>query len=345
MKLGDPLSVPVPFDTLSAPAADEATRAALAAADAAYRRLESFRRLAARLAWKIYSDGDLPNAPASSQVRHFEVAAKKLRVQTRLVDGAGMITFRGTANLTNWTKVNLRAGWTQNPPRHRGFHEAWMACRSDIAEWLDKAKPTTLVLTGHSLGAALAQLAAFDLAHSYCIERVFLFAPPMVGGPDFNDAYAQQPIKGTDHCLGQVSEGFVLLSDAIALPLPRLLGYAPGPHVSRIDRFGISVKAVPGLMQQTIDGMSADGTHICSFRRPGDAVPLQTSDLGPPTVIDQVMPTFKPMAAAGGLWGWSIYATVSMANALARATGFHDKAGYAKAFGGKTLADDYASLR
>ena len=105
------------------------------------------------------------------------------------------------------------------------------------------------------------------------------------------------------------------------------------------------MKAVPGLMQQTIDGMSADGTHICSFRRPGDAVPLQTSDLGPPTVIDQVMPTFKPMAAAGGLWGWSIYATVSMANALARATGFHDKAGYAKAFGGKTLADDYASLR
>ena len=139
MKLADPLDSKIPNNSLPPVPADDALQRA------AINRYLLLRRLAARLSWKIYSDGDLPNAPASSQVHHFEVAVKKLRVQARMVDGAGMITFRRTANLANWTKVNLRAGWTQDPPRHRGFHEAWIACRPDIVTWLAKAKPTTLV--------------------------------------------------------------------------------------------------------------------------------------------------------------------------------------------------------
>ncbi len=70
------------------------------------------------------------------------------------------------------------------PLRHLGFVRAWERIREQVIEWLKSGSQESpqLVLTGHSLGGALALLAAFDLAKErFPIRAVITFGAPRVG--------------------------------------------------------------------------------------------------------------------------------------------------------------------
>jgi hypothetical protein len=85
----------------------------------------------------------------------------------RAADGAALLSFRGTQpdnykDLITDLRANLVA-WPESAGQvHNGFAVALRALRPPILEWIEAKKPdrSKLILTGHSLGAAMATLAA-----------------------------------------------------------------------------------------------------------------------------------------------------------------------------------------
>ena len=91
------------------------------------------------------------------------------------------------------------------PGRHVGFSIAWAALKDDVEDWLadalEQGEIDRIIYSGHSLGGAMAQVAAFDHARieaGYERDRgiapsrvgaVVTFGAPAVGSTDFAAAY------------------------------------------------------------------------------------------------------------------------------------------------------------
>lgn len=106
-----------------------------------------------------------------------------------------VLAFRGTNNRSELLLTDgniLPWGW---PCRHLGFWVAWSSIRSQVTTWLESLdpRPVSLLFTGHSLGGALAQIAAFDLAGQYTIDAVITFGAPRPGFFRFRDSYEIRP--------------------------------------------------------------------------------------------------------------------------------------------------------
>lgn len=132
--------------------------------------------------------------PAFDHVMEFDI--KHTRGFCFLYQGRAHIAFRGTQDAVNWMR-NFQVCRTRATPfRHRGFVNSLAVAKPTIDRWLDSlpasrdgGKPP-LVLTGHSLGGAMAILAAYD----YAVDRrnvaaVVTFGAPAVGKEDFVDKY------------------------------------------------------------------------------------------------------------------------------------------------------------
>jgi hypothetical protein len=88
---------------------------------------------------------------------------------------------------------------------HRGFLRAIESLLPKIVSWLDGPEagsaPKPLLITGHSLGGALATLAAFFLhQRGYPIRAVYTFASPRVGNGGWRDVYnGKHPTSNIQH--------------------------------------------------------------------------------------------------------------------------------------------------
>jgi hypothetical protein len=100
----------------------------------------------------------------------------------RFRSGAVAVAFRGTQT-TEDAIVNMDTTLVQNPFHagrvHRGFLERYQELRDELRHVLDgwNVCRTDLLVTGHSLGAALATLATFDWRPA----RAIVFGSPKVG--------------------------------------------------------------------------------------------------------------------------------------------------------------------
>lgn len=117
--------------------------------------------------------------------------------------GTAFVAFRGSSDLADWiadfdfvpTRYVPVAGFGQV---HAGFQDVYACVRDSVAANLPTAAHgcENILITGHSLGAALAVLAAPDVARTVLagrpgtIEpRLTTFGGPRVGLPDFAAAF------------------------------------------------------------------------------------------------------------------------------------------------------------
>ncbi|KAJ4286232.1 hypothetical protein N0V90_013266 [Kalmusia sp. IMI 367209] len=111
-----------------------------------------------------------------------------------------IVSFRGSASIQNWitnldfgaVSTNLCAGCTA----HRGFWQSWQDSRSAVTaavKSLAASHPTyQIVTTGHSLGGAIATLAAADLRNSGYRVTLYSFGAPRVSSSKLADYITKQ---------------------------------------------------------------------------------------------------------------------------------------------------------
>ncbi|HEY1663765.1 MAG TPA: lipase family protein [Verrucomicrobiae bacterium] len=168
------------------------------------------------------------------------------------IGDAIVLAFRGTKDIRDWLTdaefFKARLADTPAPPCkilrldrvsphqkrgnqieiHEGFLRAAESLLPKIIRWLAGPSagsvPKPLLITGHSLGGALASLAAYFLQQrGHQIRAVYTFASPRVGNGSFRDSYNRQGAGGND--LARRSFRVAAAGDLVPL-LPGLLdGY------------------------------------------------------------------------------------------------------------------------
>ncbi len=150
-----------------------------------------------------YQAGAISDAPGWRELnlelvgQPFEHPDKKLRGFVAQNDRHVVVSFRGTiaTEIVNWKRNIDLAPYPTEPNAesrvHAGFNEAFDALQSQIRTLLTPLQigSRQVILTGHSLGAAMAVIAGFRLHDLLKSPEVFTFGQPMVGNEMFSRIY------------------------------------------------------------------------------------------------------------------------------------------------------------
>lgn len=145
----------------------------------------------------------------NARLLHLQVESHGLKVKGRFAAGGTegfvaespemvILAFRGTTDKADW-RTNLRA---RNPKTvlvkgrppvcvHEGFLRAYEAVQAEVERLLAGVKDKPIYITGHSLGGAVAVVAAMSLARDE-IAACYTFGAPRVGDRSF-DEYVKAP--------------------------------------------------------------------------------------------------------------------------------------------------------
>ncbi|MFK8031687.1 MAG: lipase family protein [Gammaproteobacteria bacterium] len=181
-----------------------------------------------------------------------------------------VVSFRGTKGFADMA-TDLMIKRDQVPwvagGVHRGFSRAidsvWKDVETVVGNELGNRK---LFVTGHSLGAALAQLAAIRLKGSgEDVTAVYAFGSPFIGDDKFAKAY--------DSALAQRTFLHINHKDAVTRIPPRWLGFTPvatasswlfvgaGHKMARLmdaDESDVSADSPVGMTEQVVESMIDD---------------------------------------------------------------------------------------
>lgn len=111
---------------------------------------------------------------------------------------AVVVAFRGSEDIKNWITnldtVRTSYGACSGCSVHLGFNAAYnnvsSEVRSRVKEYMAKFPGASLIVTGHSLGGALAVLCAVDLNNNVrAVDIVYTFGQPRVGNDKFAAYY------------------------------------------------------------------------------------------------------------------------------------------------------------
>ena len=108
----------------------------------------------------------------SGELRHIEAAQPDCAGLRQAFhygtgDRRAVIAFRGTLiSSPHNLKADLDLRWDEAPPRHHGFNRAWREMEREVCAWLAQNQPKWITLTGHSLGGAIATVAALEVLGS-----------------------------------------------------------------------------------------------------------------------------------------------------------------------------------
>lgn len=103
-----------------------------------------------------------------------------------LSDRVVLLAFRGTESLGDWLS-NLDTFSTPRPYGrvHRGFLAAFQIVEEELRTILSNLQGRPLLLTGHSLGGAIATIAAAEWSGQIPIAWLYTFGQPAVGKGEF----------------------------------------------------------------------------------------------------------------------------------------------------------------
>ena len=101
-----------------------------------------------------------------------------------------LVTFRGTEHRRDWL-LNITITSTEKVygTVHTGFQRGFDRAQQQLEEELNRLSPSTVLITGHSLGGALATVAAAAWQGKYPISGVYTFGQPAVGRGEFQDFF------------------------------------------------------------------------------------------------------------------------------------------------------------
>eukprot|EP00030_Apusomonadida_sp_AF-17_P002471 a339785_1203.p2 GENE.a339785_1203~~a339785_1203.p2 ORF type:complete len:306 (+),score=96.13 a339785_1203:27-920(+) len=116
-----------------------------------------------------------------------------------------ILSFEGSANVTNWItniqflKVDFQFPNAPEGARvHRGFYKAYQAIgvdvENDVGQLIDQLPGYQVLVTGHSLGGALAVFGAIDVSlnRPHVPVNVYTFGQPRVGNKMFSEWFDMQ---------------------------------------------------------------------------------------------------------------------------------------------------------
>jgi triacylglycerol lipase len=99
-----------------------------------------------------------------------------------------LVALRGTSILPDWltdATIGVSTGPTGTPV-HMGFNTTYKSFAPELQTYFQKHRPKTIHCVGHSLGGALATLAADYLSSNTGAKvELYTFGSPRTGGPDF----------------------------------------------------------------------------------------------------------------------------------------------------------------
>jgi hypothetical protein len=188
-----------------------------------------------------------------------------------ILHGHPILCFKGTNTIRLGLIDALILPWGR-PIRHMGFHLAWSIIKSKVIGWLESLSyKKGLILTGHSLGGAMAFLAAYDLC-DLGIAAVITFGAPRPGMYDFKDKYASRCNENTKTTkpLGEITYRYTHETDIVSRVPPPLFFYhvgsservvkddgtikegCPPNYLQRIDEINIKIRGMTsGLLEYT----------------------------------------------------------------------------------------------
>ncbi len=111
-------------------------------------------------------------------------------------DSAILVSFRGTDSLAYWLSgLDVDSSLSTNYGSvHRGFVEAFRSIAPEVVDTIQQFKPRRklILLTGHSLGAAVAAIAACEVAKAITVNAIYTFGQPRVGDVQTVDFVARK---------------------------------------------------------------------------------------------------------------------------------------------------------
>jgi pimeloyl-ACP methyl ester carboxylesterase len=166
-------------------------------------------------------------------------------------DGTVFVVFRGTEfdsfkDALADASICLKP-WSGAGLVHKGFLKTWNALQSGIEEWLGNVRGARLVVTGHSLGAAMATLMAGMHPHAVLVT----FGSPRVGNRAFIESVARCDVRRYVDC-----------SDIVTRLPPPLFGYGHVGEKRYLDRKGRLRASPPSRWEVLGDRLMACVTYL-----------------------------------------------------------------------------------
>lgn len=218
-----------------------------------------------------------------THARQIVIAFRGTRIEShQLLEGADLLLLNPDDFRTDGQF--LKATGPLGGRVHQGFIRAYEALRPAIQQLLaNVAEDNQIWLTGHSLGGALATLAAVDLRkRSSC--RLFSFGSPRVG----DEVFAAQ-LADLEHFR------FVNASDWVPQVPPGWLGYVhSGTMITLGSPNEVSIK------QQLLDSISGIGEVFKTLARE------RTIDMGDWQVTARGLVDHAPVRYANELWNRAV---------------------------------------